>query len=215
MERNEQTITISATLGSVSTISLLPEKSQALILLAHGAGAGMKHAFMESLAMELAELSIGSLRYNFPYMEQGRKRPDVPAIAEKTVEVMLNTVHIQYPDIPIVAAGKSFGGRMTSQLLAKQSPPFVKGIIFYGFPLHPAGKPSQERARHLQDVTLPMLFLQGTKDELAYMDLLEPVCKSLPAATLVKFEGADHAFKAGKKILTKELAEASAAWISK
>ena len=183
--------------------------------LAHGAGAGMQHAFMVSLAQLLAEQSIATLRFNFPFAENKKGRPDTPAIAHQTIEAAIGKAQKLFPDLPLFVAGKSFGGRMTSQYLAAHHHPAVKGIIFYGFPLHPPGKPAIERAEHLKKVKTPMLFLQGTKDELATWDLIEPVCSSLKFATLVKIEGANHAFKAGKQDIMSLLAGTTNDWIEK
>jgi predicted alpha/beta-hydrolase family hydrolase len=206
-------IDVSKSIGSVSALIVEPESCKNLIVLAHGAGAGMTHRFMESLTAELAGLSIATLRYNFPYMEHGKKRPDPPAIAEKTVEAALNKAYELFPSTQIFGGGKSFGGRMTSQRLSKECPPFIKGIIFFGFPLHAAGNPSSDRATHLSDIRIPMLFLQGTRDALAQLSLIEKVCAGLPTATLNKFEGADHSFKAGKKEFVSELAVAANSWL--
>lgn len=166
--------------------------------LAHGAGAGMNHSFMVALATSLSEAGIATLRFNFPFVEHKKGRPDTPAVAHETIAAAITHAHETFPALPLFAAGKSFGGRMTSQYLSIHVRPEVKGIIFYGFPLHPSGKPSIERAEHLKDVKVNMLFLQGTKDELASWDLIESVCSSLPKATLVKIQGANHMFKAGK-----------------
>ncbi len=181
--------------------------------LAHGAGAGMNHSFMVELANALAEQNIATLRFNFPFAEQKKFRPDFPAVAHKVVEAAINHALETFPSIPFFASGKSFGGRMTSQYLAARAGTPVKGIIFYGFPLHPAKKPSTERAGHLKEINLPMVFLQGTRDELATMDLIETVCASLPTATLIKLQGADHGFKAGKQNLIAVLAEKTSEWI--
>lgn len=208
------TIPVSKSAGTISALIAEPKNIRAMMLLAHGAGAGMTHHFMESLTASLAELSIGTLRFNFPYMENGKKRPDPPAIAEKAVEACLNKIHELYPHHVIVAAGKSFGGRMASQYLSKECARFVKGIIFYGFPLHAAGNPSTVRAVHLQNIHLPMLFLQGTRDALADIHLMEQVCTQLSHATLKKLEGADHSFKAGKRELIPEIAEMTSQWIN-
>lgn len=208
-------VNISESIGKVSAILNEPPKMKALIVLAHGAGAGMNHKFMVELSEELAKKSIGTLRYNFPYMENGKKRPDVPAVATKTVEMVLTKAHEQFPTAKIFGAGKSFGGRMTSQCLSKTKLDFVKGLIFYGFPLHPAGAPAIDRADHLKTVPAPMLFLQGTRDALAELKLIQQVTNSLSKSTLITFEKADHSFKAGKKEFIPELAEASAMWIDK
>ncbi len=206
-------IYISKTIGTVSMKIIEAAKPKALLVLAHGAGAGMEHSFMESLAEALKNHSITTVRYNFPYMEKKSKRPDPPAIAEKTVEVVINKVHELYPKLPLFVSGKSFGGRMSSQRLSKESPEFVKGIIFVGFPLHPAGAPAIDRATHLSSIKIPMLFLQGTRDALAEMNLLEPVVKKLKTATLKKFEGGDHSFKVKGKIVIDEIALTIRDWI--
>lgn len=207
-------VPVSDSIGSVSAEVFEPDKMRSMMVLAHGAGAGMDHRFMIALAKALGDQGIGTARFNFPYMEQGKKRPDFPAVAEKTVAVMLEKVHALYPALPLLAAGKSFGGRMSSQYLSKESPEYVKGIVFYGFPLHATGKPSTDRAAHLKNITLPMLFLQGTRDSLAQLDLIEEVCRALPSATLRTFEGADHSFKAGKKEFIQELVEYTGHWAS-
>ena len=214
METKEITIQVSESIGAVSGVIQVPKKMKALLVLAHGAGAGMHHHFMELLATKLGEYSIGSLRFNFPFTENGKKRPDVPAVAEKTVGVVLTKANELYPHLPIFAAGKSFGGRMSSHYLSKTSPSFVKGIVFYGFPLHAAGSPGVTRAEHLGSVKVPMLFLQGTRDALAELSLITDVCSKLPLATLVPFEGADHSFKAGKKEVMPELVASTDKWIS-
>ncbi|HEY9044404.1 MAG TPA: alpha/beta family hydrolase [Ohtaekwangia sp.] len=206
-------IVVSESIGEVSASILEPPSMKAMMLLAHGAGAGMAHIFMVKLAHALAKLSIGTIRYNFPYTEQGKKRPDTPAVAHKTIEQVILYTADAYKSSPLFVSGKSFGGRMTSQLLAKKSFDKVQGIVFYGFPLHPAGDPSIERAEHLQNIHLPMLFLQGSRDALAEWDLISNVCATLPTAKLVRFEGADHSFKAGKKDVVPELAEATDAWL--
>ena len=205
-------INVSDSIGSVSGELMLPDKMSALYVFAHGAGAGMKHPFMVKLSAALAELSIGTLRYNFPYMEKGKKSPDVPAVAEKTVGRAIATTHDLFPDTTLIAGGKSFGGRMTSQYLSKNDPGFVKGIVFVGFPLHAAGNPGMDRANHLATIRVPLLFLQGTRDALASIDLIEKVSSSHPGATLKKFDGADHSFKAGKQDLIEPLAQSIAAW---
>jgi predicted alpha/beta-hydrolase family hydrolase len=183
--------------------------------LAHGAGAGMQHRFMIALSEALASHQIGSLRYNFPYMEQGKKRPDVPAVAHKAVAAAIQKTHELFSSVPLFVAGKSFGGRMSSQYLSKESPGFVKGVIFYGFPLHAAGDPSIGRAEHLKEVKVPMLFLQGARDALAEKELITGVCDKLPDVTLEMFEGADHSFKSGKKEFIPELAAQTEQWIDR
>jgi hypothetical protein len=204
---------VSDSIGSVTGLLNEAAKPMAILALAHGAGAGITHSFMSSLAEELEKLSISTLRYNFPYMENGKKRPDPPAVAEKTVEAALEKAHTLYPKARVFAGGKSFGGRMTSQKLSKECPDYVRGIVFFGFPLHAIGNPSIERADHLKSIKIPKLFLQGTKDKLAEIDLIQKVGKKLNAATLVKWEGADHSFKVGKQVIVSDLAAATAAWI--
>ena len=206
---------VSSSIGNVSGEFIIPEKSECMMTLAHGAGAGMKHSFMVAIAKSLAEQNIGTLRFNFPFTEGKKGRPDPPAVAHKTVEAAIACAQKSFPKIPLFASGKSFGGRMTSQYLAAHPTDAVKGIIFYGFPLHPVGKPSIERAEHLKNVKQPMLFLQGTRDELATWDLVESVCSSLPLATLVKIEGADHSFKAGKKDIMEMLVNETKNWIGR
>lgn len=179
----------------VSALLEVPDKARACLVLAHGAGAGMTHPFMADVARELAECGIATLRYQFPYMEQGSKRPDTPAVAQATVRAAVAEAARRLPALPLFAGGKSFGGRMSSQAQAAQPLPGVQGLVFFGFPLHPAGKPSDARAQHLADVKVPMLFLQGTRDDLADLGLLRPVVERLGArARLEVFEGADHSF---------------------
>jgi uncharacterized protein len=205
-------IFISDNQGEVSAQIFQPSDMKALLVLAHGAGAGMNHRFMLALAQYLSDLSIGTLRYNFPYMENGKKRPDVAAIAEKTVQQVISKARELFPNTPLLAGGKSFGGRMTSQFLSKTNVDFVKAIVFFGFPLHPAGEPAVIRAEHLKNIKQPMLFLQGTRDALAELSLITKVCADLKPATLVTFDKADHSFKAGKKEFIHELANATSQW---
>lgn len=179
--------------GHVSALLLWPKDARACYVLAHGAGAGMRHASMEAIAAGLAERGIATLRYQFPYMEKGSKRPDPPALAHATVRAAVAEAAKVCAGLPLIAGGKSFGGRMTSQAQAMAPLDGVKGIAFFGFPLHPAGKPSADRAKHLADVKIPMLFLQGTRDALVDMSLLRIVVKDV-GATLHLAEGADHSF---------------------
>jgi predicted alpha/beta-hydrolase family hydrolase len=183
--------------------------------LAHGAGAGMDHLFMTTLSTRLAETGIATLRFNFPFKEHKKARPDTPAIAHETIAAAISHAQKTFPDIPLFAAGKSFGGRMTSQYLSANPRPEVKGIVFYGFPLHPAGKPGIERAAHLRTIKTKMLFLQGTKDALAVWELIEQLSTELRTATLIKINGADHSFKAGKKDVMAILTEATDSWTRK
>jgi predicted alpha/beta-hydrolase family hydrolase len=178
--------------GSVSARLVLPQRPQACFVFAHGAGAGMTHKFMETAAAGLAERGIASLRYQFPYMEKRSGRPDSPATAHAAVRAAVSEA-ARRCELPLIAGGKSFGGRMTSQAQALAPLPGVRGLAFFGFPLHPAGKPSSERAEHLSGVHVPMLFLQGTRDKLADIDLVKPLVDKL-AATLHPVEGADHSF---------------------
>ena len=213
MKSKPITISVSDSIGKVSGALIAPQDMDFLYVFAHGAGAGMDHPFMEKLSQALAERGIGTLRYNFPYMEKGGKRPDVPAVAEKTVNRAIDKAAEMYPESKLLAGGKSFGGRMTSQLMAKTPHARVKGIVFVGFPLHAAGSPGTERSKHLTEIRQPMLFLQGSRDALAQWDLIEEVCSQLPLATLNRFEGADHSFKAGKQDLIPALAESFRKWI--
>jgi uncharacterized protein len=181
--------------GQVSALLTRPGDARACYVLAHGAGAGMRHAAMEAIAAGLAERGIATLRYQFLYMEKGSKRPDPPALAQATVRAAVAEAAKACAGLPLIAGGKSFGGRMTSQAQAKAPLEGVKGIAFFGFPLHPAGEPSVDRAAHLAEVKIPMLFLQGTRDALAELSLLKPVVKGLGSrATLQISEGADHSF---------------------
>ena len=180
---------------SVSALLDTPAKPTACLVLAHGAGAGMTHAFMASVAAGLRERGVAVLRYQFVYMERGSKRPDQPALAHAVVRAAVGVATAKLPGVPLFAGGKSFGGRMTSQAQAEEPLAGVRGLVFFGFPLHAVGKPSDVRAAHLSDVKLPMLFLQGAKDKLAELELLRPVAKGLGRrATLKVVEQADHSF---------------------
>lgn len=206
-------LTVSESIGKVSAELIVPDSLTAIVTLAHGAGAGMNHPFMTALANELAQLDIGTLRFNFPFIEQKKKRPDFPAVAHKTIEAAINKAYELFPSTPLFVSGKSFGGRMSSQLLSKMHFDFVKGLIFFGFPLHAPGKLTIDRADHLREVKVPMLFIQGTRDELATWDLIEKVAQELSLGTLQKLEGANHAFKKGKDNLIPILAVATNSWI--
>ena len=180
---------------AVSALLQSPNEPRALYVLAHGAGAGMAHPFLAAVADGLAERAIATLRFNFPSMERGSRRPDTPAVAHQAVRAAVALGHAVLPEVPLFAGGRSFGGRMTSQAQALEALPGVRGLVFLGFPLHPAGKPSTDRAKHLAEVRIPLLFLQGTRDELAQVDLLEAVCRELGAgAALRLFPHADHSF---------------------
>lgn len=205
--------------GEVSAILIRPQEARWLMLLAHGAGAGMRHPFMEKLAAELAALKIATLRYQFPYIEQRRGRPDPPAILTATVAGALRKATELAPDLPLLAGGKSMGGRMTSQAASQNLLPNVRALVFFGFPLHPPNNPSTKRADHLSEVPMPMLFLQGTRDTLADLKLLEPIVKKLGTrAKLHVIESADHGFhvlkRSGKtdESVLAELAQITAAW---
>jgi uncharacterized protein len=206
--------------GTVSALLIAPSQARACYVFAHGAGAGMTHASMESVARGLAARGIATLRYQFPYMEKGSKRPDAPAIAHATVRAAVAEAGRRCDGLPLIAGGRSFGGRMTSQAQALSPLPGVLGLAFFSFPLHPAGKPSSNRAAHLADVKIPMLFLQGTRDALAELSLLEPVVESLGSrATLRLLEAADHSFHVLKssgrndREVLDEALDAFAAWV--
>jgi len=181
--------------ASVSGLLQVPAAATACFVLAHGAGADMRHAFLETVATELEQLHIATLRYQFPYVERQSRRPDPPELCHATVRAAVAAAAIAAPGLPLFASGKSFGGRMTSQAQARSPLPGVQGLAFLGFPLHPAGKPSTTRAEHLVQVSVPMLFLQGTRDELADLRLIETVSAGLGSrATLRIFDQADHSF---------------------
>jgi len=188
---------VTIALGDTRVSGLLhaPANALACYVLAHGAGAGMTHAFLVDVANGLARRGVATLRFQFPGMEHGSKRPDPPAVAHAAVRAAVAEAGRRLPDVPLVAGGKSFGGRMTSQAQAIEPLPQVRALVFLGFPLHPAGRPSDARAKHLGDVAVPMLFVQGTRDTLAELALLRPVVASLgPRATLALVDDADHAF---------------------
>ena len=205
--------------GEVSALLLMPERPRALYVLAHGAGAGMRHAFMEAIVQRLAGRGIGTLRYQFPYSEQGGRRPDPEPILLATVRAAVAAGIAAAGGLPVLAGGKSMGGRMTSRAEAAQPLAGVAGLVFLGFPLHPAGRPGTSRADHLARVMLPMLFLQGTRDTLADLALLRPVLDTLGTrATLRVIEHADHGFHVLKRSgrsddeVLEELAAAVAIW---
>jgi predicted alpha/beta-hydrolase family hydrolase len=204
----------------VSGLLQAPARARACYVLAHGAGAGMNHPFMAAVAAGLAQRGLASLRYQFPYMERGSKRPDPPRIAHAAVRAAVAAAGSRLPRLPLLAGGKSFGGRMTSQAQAAARLEGVRGLAFLGFPLHPAGKPSRERGQHLFVVTLPMLFLLGTRAALAECDQIDPLCEALGArATLKLYADADHSFhvpaKSGRKDaeVMAELLDAFAGWV--
>ena len=206
----------------VSGLLQVPAGARACYVVAHGAGAGMNHPFMAAMAAGLAEREIATLRYQFLYMEEGAKRPDTPKVAHAAVRAAVAEAARQVPELPLFAGGKSFGGRMTSQAQAVAPLPGVHGLVFLGFPLHPPGRPSDERAEHLAEVQIPMLFLQGTRDDFAQLELLRPLVERLGArATLKLFEEADHSFhvpaRTGRKDaeVRAELLDAAAQWLDK
>jgi uncharacterized protein len=216
--------------GAVSALLMRPASARACYVFAHGAGAGMRHASMEAIAQGLAERGIATLRYQFPYMEKGSKRPDPPAVAHATVRAAVAEAAKVCAGSPLIAGGKSFGGRMTSQAQAKEPLDGVKGIAFFAFPLHPAGKPALDRAAHLFRVEIPLLFLQGTRDALADLSLLRLVVKDVSnlslshpgeQATLHLAEGADHSFhvlkssgRNDREVLT-EILDAFSSWVDR
>ena len=211
-----------ANAAAVSALLIRPSQARACFVFAHGAGAGMTHPFMEAIAGGLCERGVATLRYQFPYMERGSKRPDPPAIAHAAVRAAVAEAGRCCPGLLLVAGGKSFGGRMTSQAQAMAPLNGVHGLAFLGFPLHPAGKPSSDRASHLSDVHIPLLFVQGNRDNLAELKLLEPVVKRLgPSASLHLVEGADHSFhvpaRSGRndRDVIGEILDTLAAWIAR
>ena len=198
-----------------------PADARAVLVLAHGAGAGMRHAFLERMSQALADRRIATFRYEFAYMEKHAGRPDPPAVAAARVREAVGEAARVAPGLPLLAGGKSFGGRMTSTAAAEAPLPGVRGLVFLGFPLHPPGQPGTSRADHLDRVTVPMLFLQGTRDQFAQLPLLEPVIARLqPRAVLHLIDSGDHSFKVPKSSgLTAEdvmngLADTIAAWTS-
>ena len=206
----------------MKTLLEVPKNAHACYVMAHGAGAGMTHPFLASVAKELAGRGIATLRYNFPYMDRGSKRPDTPKVAQAAVREAVTIAAEAVPRLPLFAGGKSFGGRMTSQAQAAEPLPGVHGFVFLGFPLHAPGNASDERGAHLFEVKVPMLFLQGTKDDFAKMELLKPLVKKLGRrATLTTFEDADHSFhvpaRTGRKDsdVMHDLIDAMAGWIDR
>lgn len=208
--------------GEVSARLDRPPSASCLLVLAHGAGAGMNHPFLGSLSRELGAAGIATLRYQFPYMENRRRAPDSPAILAATVRAAVNKAVELCPELPLLAGGKSMGGRMTSTAASEEALPGVRRLVFFGFPLHPPNRPGTKRADHLKRVTVPMLFLQGTRDTLADLSLLRPICDALGSlATLHVIDTADHSFhvlkSSGKSDadILRELAQDVAAWASK
>jgi len=218
---NERPVAIALEAGErVSGLAIAPASARAAYVLAHGAGAGMTHPFMAAAARGLAERGIATLRFQFPAMERGSKRVDTPKAAHAAVRAAVAQAARELPGVALFAGGKSFGGRMTSQAQAEAPLPGVRGLVFLGFPLHPAGRPASGRGEHLAAVRIPMLFLQGSRDDLAHLDLLEPVVRALaPRATLTAFADADHSFhvpaRSGRKDaqVLAEVLDALAGWI--
>ena len=216
-------LSLQVTTDDGTTLSALldaPAHPSSAYVFAHGAGAGMLHAFMAAVAQGLADRGIATLRFQFPFMEQGSRRPDPPAVAQAAVRAAVDEAARRLPGVPLFAGGKSFGGRMTSQAQAAAALPSVRGLVFVGFPLHPAGKPSTARAAHLAQVDVPMLFLQGTRDALADLALVQAQASLLGSrATLKVLDGADHAFhvlvRSGRTDaqVREELLDATAAWM--
>ena len=205
--------------GDVSGLLLRPDGARLLYVLAHGAGAGMRHPFLETVARLPGERGIGTLRYQFPHMERRASRPDPPAVAAAAVRAAAAEAARLAPGLPLVAGGKSFGGRMTSTAQAEEPLPGVRGLVFLGFPLHPPGRAGDQRAEHLAQVQVPMLFLQGTRDDFADLTLLKPLIKRLgQRATLHLVEGGDHSFHVLKRSgrtdadVMGEIADAIAEW---
>ena len=206
--------------GQVAALLDLPPAPFACCTLAHGSGAGMEHAFLAALAQRLHDRGVAVLRFQFPFMQQGSRRPDPPPVAQAAIRAALAEAARRVPGVPLFATGKSFGARMSSQAQAQEPLPGMRGLVFFGFPLHPADKPGTARGEHLAQVELPMLFLQGTRDALANLDLIEPVVRQLgDRATLHVVDGADHAFhvlvRSGRNDaqVLDELATTAAAWM--
>ena len=215
----ELRIAVDERAGDVSGLLVRPDGARLLYVLAHGAGAGMRHPFLETVARLLGERGIGTLRYQFPHMERRASRPDPPAVAAAAVRAAAAEAARLAPGLPLVAGGKSFGGRMTSTAQAEEPLPGVRGLVFLGFPLHPPGRAGDQRAEHLAQVQVPMLFLQGTRDDFADLTLLKPLIKRLgQRATLHLVEGGDHSFHVLKRSgrtdadVMGEIADAIAEW---
>jgi predicted alpha/beta-hydrolase family hydrolase len=209
-------------IGPVSALCQRPRDARALYVIGHGAGAGMRHPFLEAISGALNLAGIATFRYQFPYMEEGRRHPDPPRVAQATVRAAVMAAARWAPELPVIAGGKSFGGRMTSAAQAESPLPGVQGLVFLGFPLHPPNQPGDTRARHLDEVHLPMLFLQGTRDDLADLELMRQVCRRLGGrATLHEVAQADHSFRLPKQAgrdaaqVIAELAGAIREWVER
>jgi len=223
MSERDRHFTASKSSGEVSAILMRPENAHSLVVLAHGAGAGMRHTFMTGVAQSLARHGVASFRYQFPYMEQGKGAPNPQSILVETVRSAIDAAREYSGDLPLIAGGKSLGGRMTSTAASEEALPGIRGLVFFGFPLHAPGKPSHERGEHLFKVGLPLLFLQGTRGKLADLTLLRPLCDRLRAkgqAELHVIDGADHSFHVPKKSgrtdedVLEELGKVVADWAS-
>jgi predicted alpha/beta-hydrolase family hydrolase len=219
MKARELDFEVSERIGSVTALLVRPVKARALLVYAHGAGAGMRHAFMETSCEKLAARGIATLRYQFPYTEQGKRAPNPPAVLTATVAAAVRNGSKLARGLPLFAGGKSMGGRMTSLAASEGKLLDLRGIVFFGFPLHAAGKPSADRGAHLADVECPTLFLQGTRDKLAELELLQPLCRDLGArATLHIIEDGDHSFHVPKRSgrgdneVLEEIADTIASW---
>lgn len=207
-------VLVSDKAGSVSAEVYEPPSPHAVLTLAHSAGSDMYHVFLQRLSEHFAAHNIATVRFNFPYRENGKKMPDRYPVAAATVLAVINETVRRFPGLPLFCSGKSFGGRMSSMTLVEHPRDEVKGLVFFGFPLHPPDKPSVERAKHLEKSGIPMLFLQGTKDKLAYFDLMKAECDKLKQTTLIALEGADHSLSRGKQSGAELLAQRSAHWIN-
>lgn len=212
---------LSDELGKITVEIDEADNPLAVIIMAHGAGAGMHHPFMVELSKKLADQNVNSVRFNFPYMEQGRKSPGSPKKNIETWELVVKHINGLFPKLPIFASGKSYGGRMASHMLSSSSVTSVRGIIYYGFPLHAPGKDSKDRADHLGDIDVPQLFIQGSNDKLASIELIKEVISGLKLATLVEIDRADHSFNVPKSIgktrseIIEELVGSSLSFIKK
>lgn len=219
--RSRHTIDVSDSIGVVSGISIVPDDAHALYVFGHGAGAGMTHSFMEDASEQLAGRGVATLRYNFPYKEAGRKAPNRAPVLIETVRAVVGAAQEAFPALPLFAGGKSMGGRMSSTAASQDTLESVRGLVFFGFPLHAPGKDSAERGEHLHDVGLPMLFLQGTRDKLANLALLEPLLSDVdPQPDLRIVDDADHGFHVPKRSgrtdadVLEELCSIASAWMA-
>ena len=213
---------VSEQAGTVSGLLIKPNKAQVLLVLAHGAGAGMRHSFMEKIAAKLANCNVATLRYQFSYMQKRSKRPDPQRVLTETVRAAVAKARKEAGNLPLFAGGKSMGGRMTSLAAAEQPLDGVRGLLFFGFPLHAAGRPGAERGQHLLDIKIPLLFLQGSRDALADLKLLKPLCARIgKRAELYVADGGDHSFhmlkSAGRSDddVLDELVEKVVEWMKK